>query len=164
MSLRERIAHVGIGSNLDNPRDQVSRALIALSTLPKTAIGAQSSLYQTAPIGLLNQPVFVNAVARLHTDLEPEALFRCLRDIEAGHQRHRSTRNGPRTLDLDLLTYDERIMTDASLTLPHPRMHLRAFVLVPLLEVSPSAIIPGLGPAVLFLPNVKDQGISRLCS
>ncbi len=163
MLSRERIAHVGIGSNLDSPQDQVARALTALDALPMTAKGVHSSLYQTAPIGMLDQPVFINAVVRLNTTLEPEALHRCLREIEANHQRRRSVQNGPRTLDLDLLTYDDQILTDATLTLPHPRMHLRAFVLVPLLEISPSAIIPGLGPAIKFLPGVQDQGITRLC-
>ena len=158
----ERIAHVGVGSNLNNPHDQVARALAALDSLPMTEKVAESSLYQTAPIGLVDQPAFINAVACLHTRLEPDALLQALRGIEDAYQRSRSVKNGPRTLDLDLLTYDDRSQSDPKLTLPHPRMHLRAFVLIPLLEISPAAVIPGLGPAINFLPAVQNQGITRL--
>ncbi|HTM58982.1 MAG TPA: 2-amino-4-hydroxy-6-hydroxymethyldihydropteridine diphosphokinase [Burkholderiales bacterium] len=130
------LAYVGIGSNLEDPESQVRRAFDELANIRDTRLKGKSSLYRSAPLGHADQPDFINAVAALETDLSADELFGELKGIEERHGRKRSFANAPRTLDLDLLLYgDERIAT-AALTVPHPRMHERAFVLRPLLEVS----------------------------
>jgi 2-amino-4-hydroxy-6-hydroxymethyldihydropteridine diphosphokinase len=131
------IAFVGIGSNLDQPVDQVSRAFDELDRLPHTRLVRKSSLYRTAPIGHEAQPDFVNAVAQLETGLPAERLLAELQAIEKSHGRSRSFRNAPRTLDLDLLLFGDAKSSSPQLTLPHPRMQERAFVLQPLLEIAP---------------------------
>ena len=131
------IAYVGIGSNLDDPRAHVTSAFDELDKLPQTRVVRKSSLYRSAPVGYAAQPDFVNAVAQLETALPAERLLDELQDLEARHGRTRSFTNAPRTLDLDVLLYgDLRIATHA-LQVPHPRMHERAFVLEPLLEIAP---------------------------
>lgn len=155
-------AWVGLGSNLDGPGDQVRTALDELAALPETRLEAASPLFHSAPQGGPPQPVYVNAVARLRTALSPGALLEALLAIEARHGRRRSARNGPRTLDLDLLLYDaERIDTPA-LTLPHPRMHARRFVLEPLLAIDPDAEIPGLGPVARIVGACEDPPLTRV--
>jgi 2-amino-4-hydroxy-6-hydroxymethyldihydropteridine diphosphokinase len=131
------IAYVGIGSNLDDPRTQVLNAFKELDTLPHTRVVRRSSLYRSAPIGLETQPDFMNAVAQLETGLPAERLLAELQAIEKRHGRERSFRNAPRTLDLDLLLFGNTKLSSPELTLPHPRMHERAFVLQPLLEIAP---------------------------
>ena len=131
------VAYVGIGSNLDDPRVQVLQALDELDRLPQTRLVKKSSLYRSAPLGYAEQPQFVNAVAQLETSLPAERLLAELQAIEALHGRRRSFANAPRTLDLDLLLYGDAKLRSAHLTVPHPRMHERAFVLKPLLEISP---------------------------
>ena len=131
------IAYVGIGSNLDDPRAQVLRAFEELDELPHTRLVKKSSLYRSAPVGHAAQPDFVNAVAQLETALPAEGLLAELHAIEARHGRRRSFANAPRTLDLDILLYGELALARQDLTIPHPRMHERAFVLKPLLEIAP---------------------------
>jgi len=131
------VAYVGIGSNLDDPRVQVLQAFDELDRLPQTRLVKKSSLYRSAPLGYAEQPQFVNAVAQLETSLPAERLLAELQAIEALHGRRRSFANAPRTLDLDLLLYGDAKLRSAHLTVPHPRMHERAFVLKPLLEISP---------------------------
>ena len=131
------IAYVGIGSNLDEPRRQVLEALTELDRLPHTRVVKKSSLYRTAPMGHADQPDFINAVAQLETGLPAERLLAELQDIESRHGRQRSFRNAPRTLDLDILLYGALALDLPNLKVPHPRMHERAFVLKPLLEISP---------------------------
>ena len=155
------LAYVGLGANLGEPRQQLLAALEDLGRIPQTRVAARSSLYRSAPIGYPDQPDYVNAVARLETGLRPEELFARLQEIERGHGRKRSFRNAPRSLDLDLLLYGgERIDTPA-LTVPHPRMHERAFVLVPLLELDPGAVIPGRGNATELLRSCATQAVER---
>lgn len=155
------LAYVGLGANLGQPRQQLLAALEDLGRIPQTRVTARSSLYRSAPIGYPDQPDYVNAVARLETGLRPEELFAHLQEIERGHGRKRSFRNAPRSLDLDLLLYGgERIDTPA-LTVPHPRMHERAFVLVPLLELDPGAVIPGRGNATELLRSCATQAVER---
>lgn len=156
------LAFIALGSNLESPRDQVLRAFAELEALPGTAEVRRSSLYQTDPVGLLDQPAFTNAVAALKTALDPDLLLWKLREIEAMHGRSRSVPNGPRTLDLDLLLYDDLTFNSPALTLPHPRMQDRAFVLVPLAELSPHLVIPGVGPVSQRLAVVGQQGVTRL--
>jgi len=155
-------AYVALGANLGNPTAAVLAALAALANLPESRVARCSSLYRTAPVGILSQPDFVNAVAVLETTLAPEALLDALLDIEARFGRVRRERNGPRTLDLDLLLYDDIELDLPRLTLPHPRLHLRAFVLMPLAEVAPDLAIPRRGSLAAWLPAVANQGIVRL--
>jgi 2-amino-4-hydroxy-6-hydroxymethyldihydropteridine diphosphokinase len=131
------IAYIGIGSNLDDPRAQVLQAFTELDRLPHTRVVKKSSLYRSAPIGHAAQPDFINAVAQLETGLPAERLLAELQDVEARHGRKRSFPNAPRTLDLDVLLYGELALDLPNLKIPHPRMHERAFVLKPLLEISP---------------------------
>jgi 2-amino-4-hydroxy-6-hydroxymethyldihydropteridine diphosphokinase len=130
-------AYIGIGSNLEDPRAQVLQAFTELDRLPHTRVVKKSSLYRTAPIGHADQPDFINAVAQLETGLPAERLLAELQEVEARHGRARSFPNAPRTLDLDVLLYGNAEIRSATLTVPHPRMHERAFVLKPLLEISP---------------------------
>jgi 2-amino-4-hydroxy-6-hydroxymethyldihydropteridine diphosphokinase len=156
------LAYVGLGSNLEQPAEQVRRALAELARIPDTAVRAVSSLYRSAPVGYAAQPDFVNAVAALDTGLGVEALLAELQAIEARHGRRRSFANAPRTLDLDLLLFGDASLEEQELTLPHPRMHERAFVLAPLLEIAPDIAIPGVGPAIEQLARCADQPVARL--
>ena len=131
------VAYIGIGSNLDDPRRQVLDALAELDRLPHTRLVKKSSLYRSAPLGHADQPDFINAVAQLETGLPAERLLAELQAVEARHGRKRSFPNAPRTLDLDVLLYGESALDLPNLKIPHPRMHERAFVLKPLLEISP---------------------------
>ena len=156
------VAFIGLGSNLDDPCRQLHRAFAALGELPDTSLLAQSSLYRSAPLGYADQPDFVNAVAKIATALAPQALLQALLEIERMHGRERTFRNAPRTLDLDILLYDEVRLDEHGLTIPHPQMHRRAFVLRPLLEISPDASIPALGEARNALLKCIDQSLERL--
>lgn len=152
-------AFVALGGNLDQPAARLLRVMAELDDLPQTRLLRVSSLYRTAPVGYDGQPDFINAVALVDTTLTPEALMAALLACEARYGRVRAERNGPRTLDLDLLLYQERMLDDRFVTLPHPRMHVRPFVLVPLLEIAPDAIVPGHGPARALLalcPDIAD--------
>jgi 2-amino-4-hydroxy-6-hydroxymethyldihydropteridine diphosphokinase len=154
-------AYVGLGANLGEPGTALRAALARLARLPHTQLERVSSFYKTAPIDAQG-PDFLNAVAQLLTTLSPEALLDELQAIEAAHGRERPYRNAPRTLDLDLLLYGDRQMSTPRLTLPHPRLHERAFVLVPLAEVAAPALdIPGHGPLAGLLAGVADQPITR---
>ena len=154
------VAFVGLGANLGDPRRQVEQAFRDLQALPHTRLVKTSSLYRTAPVGYAAQPPFVNAVAELETSLAAERLLAELHAIEARYARKRSFPNAPRTLDLDLLLFGDRVISKHGLEVPHPRMHERAFVLVPLLEIAPQAEIPGRGAARAFL-NTREN-VERL--
>jgi 2-amino-4-hydroxy-6-hydroxymethyldihydropteridine diphosphokinase len=156
------IAFVGLGSNLSNPREQVLLALQALDRLPLTRILAHSSLYRSAPVGYLEQPDFVNAVAQLETELPPRALLDALLALEQQYGRTREFINAPRTLDLDVLLYDDLCHHEHGLTIPHQQMHLRAFVLRPLIEIAPDCVIPGIGSAAAALRLCGDQQLEQL--
>jgi len=154
------IASIGLGANLGDAPATLRRALDALGALPDSTLIATSPIYRSAPIDA-GGPDYANAVALLRTGLAPQALLDELQRIELAHGRKRTHRNAPRTLDLDLLLYgDERIATTA-LTVPHPRMHERAFVLKPLADVAPATVIPGRGPLSEWLPRVADQRVER---
>ena len=156
------LAYVGVGSNLDRPQRQVTQALGELDGIPGARVVKRSSLYRSAPVGYAAQPEFVNAVAALDTTLDPEALLGELQAIEARHGRSRSFPNAPRSLDLDLLLYGEAEQRSARLTLPHPRMHERAFVLKPLLELEPGIAIPGRGRALDLLAACAGQRVEKI--
>ena len=158
-----RLAYVSLGSNLDDPRSQVRRALSELDGLPGTRCVGASSLYLTAPVGPPGQPDYVNAVAVLDTALEAEALLDELQAIEARHGRRRGEeRWGPRTLDLDILLYGARRQRTSRLQIPHPHLHERAFVLQPLSELAPALEIPGHGLVRELAARCGSEGVRRL--
>ena len=156
------IAFVGVGSNLEEPVRQVEQALTELGGLPHSRVVRRSSLYRSAPLGYAAQPDFVNAVAQLETGMPAERLLGELQAIESRHGRQRSFANAPRTLDLDVLLYGNLTMKTEKLQIPHPRMHQRAFVLRPLLEISPEAAIPGIGAAKDALESVAGQAVEKI--
>ncbi|HEY5643028.1 MAG TPA: 2-amino-4-hydroxy-6-hydroxymethyldihydropteridine diphosphokinase [Woeseiaceae bacterium] len=156
-------AYVGVGSNLDNPAMQVEEAMSLLDKLPGTRLVTRSALYRSAPFGGVEQPWFVNAVAALLTTLEPLALLEQLQALERRQGRDMDgVRWGPRVLDLDLLVYSDRSVEESRLTVPHPGIAGRNFVLLPLGEIAPQLVIPGLG-RVSGIPVDSDQpAISRI--
>lgn len=156
------LAYVALGSNLGNPRQQVLDAMDALAKLPATRLLQRSFLYGTPPWGVLKQPRFVNAVAELDTQLPPHALLDALLVIEQQAGRVRDERNGPRTLDLDVLHIEGVQLNDERLTLPHPRMTERAFVLLPLNDVAPTLQLPGQGKVAELLGRLDLAGCERL--
>jgi 2-amino-4-hydroxy-6-hydroxymethyldihydropteridine diphosphokinase len=148
---------VALGSNIEDPEAQVARAFDELAGLPQTRLIARSRLHRTAPVGYADQPDFVNACALVETSLEPRALLDQLLAVEKRHGRVRDIPNGPRTLDLDIIEYGDRVIDEPGLKVPHPRAHERAFVLLPLLEVWPDAVIPGRGPAAQFVTSAPGN-------
>jgi 2-amino-4-hydroxy-6-hydroxymethyldihydropteridine diphosphokinase len=156
------LAYVGLGANIGEPRRQLQAALEELTGLPKTRMTATSGLYRSAPLGYLDQPEFLNAVVELDTELSAEALFDRLQEIEKAHGRERPFAGAPRTLDLDLLLFGDASLATPRLTVPHPRMHQRAFVLRPLAEIAPQATIPGRGKARELLSACRDQIAERI--
>jgi len=157
------IAYVGLGSNLAEPRRQVEAALQRLSELPRTNLSARSKLYATEPWGHRDQPPFVNAVAALDTQLSARELLDALLSIErqAGRERN-GERWGPRILDLDILLLGDSQIDEPALHVPHPRLHERAFVLVPLAELAPSLYIPGAGRVIDLLSRIDASTCSAL--
>jgi 2-amino-4-hydroxy-6-hydroxymethyldihydropteridine diphosphokinase len=155
-------AYVGIGSNIGQPRRQLQAALKELGGLPNTRLTATSGIYRSAPLGHLDQPEFLNAVVELETELPAEALLDSLQEIERAHGRKRPFAGAPRTLDLDLLLFGGAALATPRLTVPHPRMHERAFVLKPLAEIAPEVAIPGRGPARGLLAACGDQIAERI--
>ena len=155
-------AFIGLGSNLGDPAAQIRRALRALAALPETRLVRQSSLYRNPPAGYLNQPEFINAVARIETRLAPRDLLEELLAIERAHGRVRDIPNGPRTLDLDILLYGERTVREPGLTIPHPRMLERAFVLLPLAEIAPETVVPGGGRSADLAARLDASGLVKL--
>ena len=155
------VAHVGVGANLGFARDAVLNALADLSKLPETEFVAASGLYRSAPVDG-DGPDYINAVAELSTRLSADALLVALQAIETRYGRVRTTRNAPRTLDLDLLLYGRELIATPELIVPHPRLAERAFVLKPLLELVGDIDIPGRGSAAGLVATVADQRIERL--
>lgn len=160
-SVREAI-YIALGSNQDEPVVQIDRALAMLDAHPDVGVMAVSRLYRTPPWGVLEQPPFVNAAARLESSLSPQALLEVLVAVEQAAGRQREQRWGPRSLDLDLLLYGDRQLDSERLQLPHPRMHERAFVLVPLLDIAPDVEIPAHGRAEALLVRVDRNGVEAI--
>ena len=161
MTATQVTAYVGVGANLGDALGNVQRAIQRLDHLPATRLSAQSSLFRSAPVDAGGGD-YVNAVVRLDTQLAAEQLLAELQAIEHAFGRERPARNAPRTLDLDLLLYGRDIIDSATLTVPHPRMTQRAFVLIPLLQIDPLVTIPGQGPAHAFAPAVTAQAIQKI--
>lgn len=155
-------AFIALGSNLEDPEKQVRRGIAGLADLPETELVQASSLYRSAAVGYRDQPDFINAVAEILTGLEPRALLDELLALERRRGRVRDFPNAPRTLDLDIIVYGRLMHHEHGLTLPHPRMHERAFVLVPLAEIAPEAVVPGLGRARDLLAGVDVGSVAKL--
>ena len=158
-------AYVGLGCNLGNREQSLREAIESIDRLPETQVTATSWIYASAPVGVTTaQPDYYNAVAGVETGLSARALLEGLQRIEtaAGRTREPGVRNAPRTLDLDILLYDQRVIDEPGLHVPHPRMHERAFVLLPLAEIAPDAEIPGHGSVRALLPHVAGQQVTRL--
>ena len=162
MSKKLSQAFIALGSNLENPISQIQRAFEELKQLPGTHLISCSSLYKSAPVGRLDQPDFINAVACIETYLTPHDLLNALLGIEHDHGRIRESLNAPRTLDLDILMYDNLECCDEALTLPHPRMSQRAFVLKPLMEIAPDCTIPGHGHIAPLLAACNEQHLEQI--
>jgi 2-amino-4-hydroxy-6-hydroxymethyldihydropteridine diphosphokinase len=161
MTAAHVVAFIGIGANLGDAQANVEEAIRQLNTLPMTRLTDQSSLFSTAPIDAAGDD-YVNAVARIETQLDAKALLRELQEIERSAGRERPFINAPRTLDLDILLYGSHEISSASLTVPHPRLTQRAFALIPLLQIDPLISIPGKGPAHSFAPSVSGQLIRKI--
>ncbi len=155
-------AFVGLGANVGVPEQQIREAISALARLPFTRLIRQSTLYWSPPWGLISQPAFVNAVAEISTELAAEELLAALLRIERDAGRERAERWGPRLLDLDLLLYGDVLIDLPGLRVPHPHMHERGFVLLPLAEIAPELYIPGYGRATDLLQAVDCAGIKAL--
>ena len=160
------IVYISLGSNLDNPVQQIKTALSALRQIPDTNFIGCSSLYQTAPVGYWPQPDFINAVAALETSLSAETLLAQLQLVEHRQGRIRDgKKNRPRALDLDLLLYGNEIIQSPNLVVPHPRLHERAFVLMPLEEIAANLLIPPEMPLqqlLAALPSQQKQTVTCL--
>lgn len=154
--------YIGIGSNLDNPRQQVAAAVAALEQLPQSQLVAVSPWYRSAPLGPGDQPDYINGVARIATTLPPEPLLTALQDIENRQGRRRDIRWGPRTLDLDILLYGDDTLASPRLTVPHPQLKQRNFVLVPLHDLAPALQLPDGTILAELLANTPAAGIVRV--
>ena len=158
-------AYVGVGSNLDGPRERVAAACQALSTLAQTRVLFVSRSYRSEPVGYADQPAFVNAVVAVLTLLAAPALHAALRALERDLGKTApAVRYGPRLIDLDLLAYGETVIDTPDLTVPHPRLHERAFVLYPLCELAPALWIPGRGRVAALRDAVDGTGVCPLNS
>ena len=155
------IAYIGIGANLGDALANVDDAIVRIAALPGTRLLASSSRYRTAPIDSSGDD-YINAVACIDTSLGAHELLAALQAIELAHGRERPYRNAPRTLDLDVLLYGDHIIDTPDLQVPHPRMLERAFVLAPLLEIAPEAVVPGTGPAQQFAGAVANQQVAKI--
>jgi 2-amino-4-hydroxy-6-hydroxymethyldihydropteridine diphosphokinase len=155
-------AFVALGSNLDEPVQRIRTGLRGLAALPLTRLARASSLYRNPPVGYLDQPDFVNAVAAIDTRLSARALLGRLLEIERAQGRVRALKDGPRTLDLDIILYGDEVIEEPDLVVPHPRLCERAFVLLPLAEIAPEAMVPGRGRAAELLKAVDAARLVRL--
>jgi len=157
-------ACIGLGSNLDDPARQIGAALKELARVADTRVQCVSSLYRNPPLGPQDQPDYVNAVAAVLTRLAPYALLHALQEIEhrQGRVRDAQRRWGPRRIDLDILTYGSRVVVEDDLTIPHPGIPERNFVLFPLLEIAPDLQLPGLGSVRSLASRVDGSTLERL--
>lgn len=156
------VAYIGLGSNLSDPFMQLHRAVSALAELDRSRVLGVSSFYRSRPMGPQDQPEYLNAVVRLETDLDPEALLDALQAIEQDQGRVRDRRWGARTLDLDILLYGDEVIKSERLTVPHAGLHEREFVIYPLYELAPELVIPGQGSLANLFHQCDANGIERL--
>ena len=141
------IVYIGLGSNMESPKQQIKSAIKSIEGIAAIQVLSVSSLYKSKPIGPQNQDDYINAVAKIGTDLKPHELLECMQGIENGQGRIRKKRWGPRTLDLDILMFGDEIIKDDKLTIPHSDIENRSFVLAPLAEIDFNCLIPGKGMA-----------------
>lgn len=158
---RLSLAYIGLGSNLEHPITQVRQAISELAALPLSQVHGVSSLYASRPVGPQDQPDFINAVVALKTPLSPLALLDQLQGLEQRHRRQRERYWGPRTLDLDLLLFDREAIAHPRLSVPHPHMQTRAFVLAPLAELDSTLTLHN-QPLSHWLEQIPQPGIQRL--
>ena len=154
--------YIALGSNLEEPSQQIYKAINLIDAIDELSVIHASSLYKTKPIGKFDQPDFINAAVQVEGDISPENLHAALQDIETQAGRIRVELNEPRTLDLDILLIDDLIMKTKKLTVPHPRMHQRQFVIVPLFEINQKLNIPGIGSIDDILKSLPDQGVVKI--
>lgn len=156
------LAYIGLGSNLDAPAGQVKTAITDLQSLPATQLLKTSSLYASPPMGPQDQPDYINAVALIDTQLSAHDLLDALQAIEQQHGRQRKRHWGERTLDLDILLYDAQMIEDERLTVPHPGLTERAFVVYPLLEIAGDITIPGFGSLQTIAASCPRGALKQL--
>ncbi|MBI5903708.1 MAG: 2-amino-4-hydroxy-6-hydroxymethyldihydropteridine diphosphokinase [Deltaproteobacteria bacterium] len=157
-----RKVYIAIGSNLGHRAANCARAVELIGRLKDTEVVGKSSLYETEPWGISDQGRFINAAVEVRTSLEPEELFRALKSIEAGMGRKDAGRWGPRIIDLDIIFYGDMVVEKEGLTIPHPRLQERAFVLVPLNEIAPDLIHPVLKKTVSeLMARIGTDGVRR---
>ena len=156
--MKTNLVYLSLGSNLEDKAAYLKQALKCLTDTPLIKVTGKSSVYQTDPVGFVEQDFFLNGVLELETKLEPGALLNVTQDIENRLGRKRTIHWGPRTMDIDILLFNEELVSERSLIIPHPEMHRRRFVLVPLVELNPSLIIPSWGEAKEVLEQCSDLG------
>ena len=154
-------AYLGFGSNLGDREKRILTAMELLDRAEGVSVVSRSTLYETDPVGETDQPPFLNAAAGVETELSPRELLKLIREIEKTIGRTPTYRWGPREIDIDILLFDDCVVDEEGLTIPHPRMHQRAFVLVPLLEIAPEALHPVLGKTIeeLLLVSGPPSGV-----
>jgi 2-amino-4-hydroxy-6-hydroxymethyldihydropteridine diphosphokinase len=155
-------AYIALGSNLDDPQRHIAAGFAELEGLARTRLLRRSALYRSAPVGYADQPDFINAVACVETGLSAHELLLALLEIERRHGRVREFANAPRTLDLDIALYGNLILHEHGLTIPHPRMHERAFVMVPLAEIAPDCVVPGRGRVSELVAAIDAGSVAKL--
>jgi len=153
---------IALGSNLKIPKEQVENGILSIKKINGVEVLSESNLYETPPVGVLDQPNFVNAVIKVHSDLNAFDLLDKLLEIETNAGRIRTDKNGPRTLDLDILLVDDLILNEKKLTIPHPRMHERLFVLMPLKDIDENILIPNHGPIKHIISKLAPEKINRI--
>ncbi len=153
---------IALGSNLENPKEQVKNGILSIKKINGIKILSESNLYETPPVGILDQPNFVNAVIKIHSDLNPYKLLDKLLKIEHIAGRIRVGKNGPRILDLDILLFNDLILNGKNLTIPHPRMHERLFVLMPLKDIDENIVIPNHGAIKHIINKLAPENINRI--
>tara|TARA_B100000795_G_scaffold261944_1_gene239288 strand:+ start:831 stop:1310 length:480 start_codon:yes stop_codon:yes gene_type:complete len=153
---------IALGSNLKIPKEQVENGILSIKKINGVEVLSESNLYETPPVGVLDQPNFVNAVIKVHSDLNAFDLLDKLLEIETNAGRIRTGKNGPRTLDLDILLVDDLILNEKKLTIPHPRMHERLFVLMPLKDIDENILIPNHGPIKHIISKLAPEKINRI--
>ncbi len=156
------IAYIGLGSNMESPRQHITTAIQSLGEIQSTRIINVSSLYKSKPMGPQNQGDYINAVVQIETEMEPTELLNCLQAIENDHGRVRAEHWGPRTIDLDILMFGNEIIQNDRLTVPHPEITNRSFVIVPLAEIDPACVIPEKGLVSDLILRIDQDGLELL--
>ena len=154
--------YIALGSNLKNPKKQIKDGIQSIKKIDGVQILSKSKLYETPPVGILDQPNFVNAVIKIDSDLSPNKLLEELLNIENNAARVRVDKNGPRTLDLDILLFNDLILDKKNLIIPHPRMHERLFVLIPLKDIDETIVIPNHGAIIDIINRLTPEKIIRI--